>query len=196
MTIDRSRYEGHSEGPIQIRVDFDETDYPHYIVCGLAGDAKRDTDMHAANAALFSSAPLLLAELDRLEAENAKQQQTIATLTAERDRLDALCDQLRDDAINKVMAATDTQIDAMCRLEGRSPDDVAALGGQAVKLAMLTAERDRARQALRDLEWAVSRLPFVDDFIADKSPPIGCVKEFVADAVLAARTILSEPAKG
>ena len=54
----------------------------------------------------------------------------------------ATIERLLDSEQDKIMAMSEDQINAALRLEGRDPEDVARLGKQAAKLALLTVEKE------------------------------------------------------
>lgn len=76
-------------------------------------------------------------------AEAAAELRRLSSVEAERDHYKARCEALTDDALSRVMDASEDELNAALKLEGKDPDDTARLAGQAIELALLTAERDR-----------------------------------------------------
>ena len=75
--------------------------------------------------------------------------------------LEKIADALRDDSINKIMAASDEQINALCRMEGSNPEDVAKLTKKVMELAVANATIKKQAEALRvareALDWCVEQ---------------------------------------
>ena len=76
---------------------------------------------------------------------------------------------LTDDALARVMVASEDELNAALKLEGKDPEDTARLSGQAIQIATLTHERDQLRaevEALRAdsalLDWMQRQS--LDDF--------------------------------
>lgn len=63
-----------------------------------------------------------------------------------------------DFATDKIMAMSDEQIFALTRLEGHDPADIASLGKQAAKLALLTAELEREKERTTTAERDAAQL--------------------------------------
>lgn len=76
----------------------------------------------------------------------------LAAVTAERDAAQALCDQLRDSEIDKLMKLTDEQVSALSGMQGHNPDDEARLSKQAFKLAEATVKERAAKRRIAELE--------------------------------------------
>lgn len=88
---------------------------------------------------------------------------------AERDQLRQRVEALTDDALARVMVASEDELNAALKLEGKDPEDTARLSGQAIQIATLTHERDQLRaevEALRAdaelLDWMQRQS--LDDF--------------------------------
>ena len=57
--------------------------------------------------------------------------------------------------MEKILAMTDDQIHALCRLEGRDPKDEAKIAKQVCEVALLKYELARERELLRDCHGAL-----------------------------------------
>lgn len=77
---------------------------------------------------------------DRQRAEIESLRAQVAELRAENKRIQAVVDQSIDDGIDKIMAMSDEQIDALARYEGRSPEDQATIAKQCFEIAALRVE--------------------------------------------------------
>jgi len=81
---------------------------------------------------------------------------------------------LREDMIHKVMTATDDQINAAIRLEGRDPDDVAKITKNALTNALHTVElnkmKERAEAAERERDEARAQTSKVAKALAWEPP--------------------------
>jgi len=93
----------------------------------------------------------------------------LAAVEAERDQLRQRVEALTDDALARVMVASEDELNAALKLEGKDPEDTARLSGQAIQIATLTHERDQLRaevEALRAdsalLDWMQRQS--LDDF--------------------------------
>lgn len=82
----------------------------------------------------------------------------LSAVEAERDHYKARCEALTDDALSRVMDASEDELNAALKLEGKDPDDTARLAGQAIDLALLTAERDRLATECEALRAALSAI--------------------------------------
>lgn len=65
---------------------------------------------------------------------------------------ESVIEQLRDSQIDKLLAMTDEQVTALCRLEGSNPDDSARIAKQAMKLAAANVELAAANARIAELE--------------------------------------------
>lgn len=85
-------------------------------------------------------------------------QRRLAKANAERDALEGLVDELRDSNCDKIMAMTEDQINALTRMDGSNPDDVARLGRQAIDLAVLATKNEKQQARIAELEAQVDAL--------------------------------------
>lgn len=104
------------------------------------------------------------AEITSLNSELSQRDSDIHKLQDDRRDDRAIIERLRNDAINKVMTMPDAQINALCRIEGSNPNDVAKLATNAMEIAALkvdlTAAKDQAAieraAALEEAESALA----------------------------------------
>ena len=95
-----------------------------------------------------------------------------AALTPEQriEALEAELAALRDSECDKIMAMSETQINALTRMQGSNPKDIAQLGRMAARAAIKDVEINRLRAELaackRDAERMdkLSKLLFAADF--------------------------------
>jgi len=76
-----------------------------------------------------------------------------ATVTALQSRITELEDAviaMRDEGIDKIMAMSEDQINALNRLEGSNPDDIARIGKQAYELARKEVENQKLKAELAE----------------------------------------------
>ena len=88
-----------------------------------------------------------------------------AALQSRIDVLEAAVIAMRDEGIEKIMAMSEDQINALNRLKGSNPDDIARIGKQACELALKEVESRKLKAELADCRKDAERIEHLENFV-------------------------------